>query len=94
MKRQTLETVAALVRAAIPDTSERNDVLALLERGFNPVRKDKMLKPREACEVAGVTRKTLRIWERKGYIHPQRISKYRIRWSRNELERFANGCVD
>lgn len=91
MRKETRQTVAALIRAAGMDSSEQAAVLSALDRAENKPRPDKMLTPGEACALAEVTRKTLRKWERAGYLHPRRITRSRIRWSRNELEKFLTG---
>ncbi len=88
MKQETKKTVAAFVAAAIADPEERAAVLERLEGKTMPPKRDKLLTGREACELAGCARKTLRDWELKGYLHPKRITRQRVRWSRNELENF------
>lgn len=91
MRKETRQTVAALIRAAGMESSEQAAVLSALDRAENKPRPDKLLTPREACTFAEVTRKTLRRWEVEGHLHPRRITKSRIRWSRNELEKFLMG---
>lgn len=91
MKDATRKTVAALIKAAGMDAAEQAAVLSALDRADGQPRPDKLLTPRQACALAEVGRKTLRAWEKAGYLHPRRITKYRIRWSRNELETFLMG---
>lgn len=86
MKPETLETARAIVAAAINDKGERAEALAMLTPKGD--RRDKMLTTRAACQMAEVNPKTLFRWERKGYLHPRRITPSRVRWSRNELETF------
>ena len=86
MNPTTIETARAIITAAIPDKGERAEVLALLKPA--PERRDKMLATSAAAKMAGVHPKTLSHWEKKGYLHPKRITPSRMRWSRNELETF------
>lgn len=87
MNEETRRAVAAFVRAAIQDPAEREAAIAAIEKP-KPERRDKMLTGREACRFAGVARKTLRDWEKKGLIHGRHITPKRVRFSRNELEGF------
>lgn len=86
MKPETRKTMTAFADAAIADKGEREEVKAL----FDPkhTRGDRQLTTGEACRLAGVVSKTLYRWERQGHLHPARITKSRVRWSRAELEDF------
>ena len=86
MTPQTMTTAAALLSAGIADPAERSEAIAALKERAD--RRDKMLTTRAACQLAEVNPKTLFRWERKGYLHPRRITPSRVRWSRNELETF------
>ncbi len=86
MKVETLKTATALLTAGIPDKAEQSELLALLKA--RAVRNERMLTTRAACQFAGVCKKTLFRWERKGYLHPKRITPSRVRWSQTELETF------
>lgn len=68
-----------------PRQNERAEVLKFFER---PLPRDTLLTTRKAADFAGVHRKTLFGWERKGYLHPKRITPSRVRWSKRELESF------
>lgn len=81
-----MTTAAALLTAGIADPTERAEAISALKA--RAVRRDKMLTTREAAALAGVHPKTLYQWEGKGYLKPRRITPSRVRWSRNELERF------
>ena len=86
MKPETMTTAAALLTAGIQDQRERAEVLSALKAQAD--RRDRMLTTAAAAKFAGVHRKTLFAWERKGYLRPHRITPSRVRWSRNELETF------
>ena len=86
MKPETLTTAAALLTAGIPDQRERAEVLSALKAQAD--RRDKMLTTRQAAELAQAHRKTLFAWARRGFLNPHRITKSRVRWSRNELQDF------
>lgn len=92
MKSETMQMVSALIGAAVKDSAEREEVLAKLRSKTQAP--DKLLKTREAAELAGCTRHTLRAWEKKGFLHPRRITKARVRWSRNELQDFLCGLAE
>lgn len=85
VKPETMTTATALLAAGIPDKNERAEVLKFFER---PLPRDTLLTTRKAAHLAGVHRKTLFGWERKGYLHPKRITPSRVRWSKRELESF------
>ena len=92
MKLETRKTVEALVRAAIADPAERD---AVLEAVAAPAeRKDRALKTREACALAGVSARTLQIWAREGKLHPKRATRSHVRYSRNELESFLGYALE
>lgn len=86
MKTDTIKRTEALLTAGISDPGERADVLALFRESID--RRDKFLTTSAAAKLAGVHRKTLFSWERKGYLQPRRITPSRVRWSRRELEHF------
>ncbi len=86
LKPETMTTAAALLSAGIPDQRERAEVLSALQAQAD--RRDRMLTTAAAAKFAGVHRKTLFAWERKGYLKPRRITPSRVRWSRNELQDF------
>lgn len=86
MNETTRKAVEAFVRGAIADPAEREAAIAAIQP--KPERRDKMLTGREACRFAGVARKTLRDWEKKGMIRGRHITAKRVRFSRNELEEF------
>ena len=86
MKKSTLEMVGSILKAAITDSTEREEALRRL---MNPKEKpDKQLTTKQACELAQVCPKTLFRWEIQGHLHATRATRSRIRWSRNELEKF------
>lgn len=86
MKPETITTATALLTAGISDPRERADALSFFRAQAE--RKDKMLTTAAAAQFANVHQKTLFAWERKGYLHPRRITPSRVRWSRRELETF------
>ena len=86
MKPETLQTATALLTAGIPDKSEQAELLTMLKARV--ARKERMLTTRAACQFAGVCKKTLFRWEKKGYLHPKRITPSRVRWPQSELETF------
>lgn len=86
MKRETIETVTALIRAGVQDATEREAALAAIQRASRPERPDRMLTGTEAARLAGVCRKTLRDWEHRGLIHGRHVTRSRVRFSHNELE--------
>lgn len=88
MKRETLKMVEALIRAAVTDPVERDELLKRIAEKPKIERKDKMLTGKDAAQLAGVTRRTIARWEQEGYIHGRHITRSRVRFSRNELEDF------
>lgn len=86
VKTETVTTATALLTAGISDPRERAEALAAFKATAD--RRDRMLTTAAAATLAGVHRKTLFQWERKGYLKPRRITPSRVRWSRNELENF------
>ena len=93
MKAATIRKLEKIVPLAFDDPKEAQEVWDTFNRGRNLEReeRDKLLKTKEACQLAQVTWKTLRGWELKGYIHARRITQRRIRWSRRELVAFLEG---
>lgn len=89
MKETTRETMKQLARAAIADPAEREEVFALFREKKET--RDKLLTGVEASKVAGVTRRTLRDWELKGWVKARRITPHRVRFSLCELETFLSG---
>ena len=87
MKKETMKTVEALVRAGIADPAECAAVLARLA-GQSPARRDKLLTAKQAAEIAGVHKRTVQAWGHKGFLHPKKITSRRVRFSRAELEDF------
>ena len=81
-----MNTMTALARAGIQDPNERAEVLSMLKP--RPPVRDRMLSTGAAATLAGVHRKTLFAWARKGYLTPKRITPSRVRWSKSELENF------
>lgn len=88
MKKETMKTAEALVRAGIPDPAECAAVLARLSGQAGKERRDKMLSAKEAAVIAGVHKRTIQLWEKKGFLHGRHITSKRVRFSRNELEQF------
>lgn len=88
MKLETKHNLTAFVRATVVDPLELADVLARIEGKPKPTRRDKMITSKEAAEIAGVHKKTIQAWGRKGLLTPRRITRRRVRFSRNELEQF------
>ena len=86
MRKETRNTVEAFARAAITDPAERDEVLQAVAAPRE--RKDRALKAKEACALAGVSPRTLPIWTRAGKLHPRRATRSHVRYSRNELEAF------
>lgn len=93
MKVETRKTVEAFAKAAIQDPAERDAVLAALNRPKTE-RRDKMITGKEAARLAGVTRHTIREWEKLGHLHGKHITPRRVRFSRNELEEFLCEAVE
>jgi len=88
MKQETRELVKGLVRAAINDPAEREEVLAAL-RERKPER-EKLVNGQEAARIAGITRRTLALWEKKGWVRGRHITPRRVRFSVAELEEFLS----
>ena len=86
MKPETINTATALLSAGIADKHERAELLAFLRKQVEC--RDKLMTTAVAAKFADVHPKTLFAWERKGYLHPRRITPSRGRWSRLELEAF------
>lgn len=86
MRTETKQSLEAFARAAIADPVERDAALRAIAAPDE--RKDRALKTREACLLAGVSPRTLQIWTRAGKLHPKRPTRSHVRYSRNELERF------
>lgn len=86
MKSQTRSTLEAFARAAITDPAEREAALKAL--ATTQERKDRALKTKEACRLAGVSARTLQMWTKAGHLHPRRATRSHVRYSRNELESF------
>lgn len=96
ISERTMGMVRAFVESAVGNAGERRELLSRLaeervEREGAVGRADKWLTTREAAELFGVNRATLRNWEKRGRIRGRRWSKSKVRWSRNELEAFAAG---
>lgn len=94
MKTKTIQTMTSLARAAIEDPVELGDVLIRLEGKPEHAKRDKLLTSREAAEIAKVHKKTILAWGRKGLLTPRRITRRRVRFSRNELEQFLGETTE
>lgn len=86
MNETTRRMIESFAKTAISDPQEREAALAALQA--KAARRDKLLTGVEAARLAGVSRKTIRDWERKGLIRGRHITRSRVRFSRNELEAF------
>jgi len=86
MKPETITTAKAILSAAITDKGERDELLKALAP--KPPVREKLLTTKAASALAECHPKTLFSWARKGYLTPRRITARRVRWSKNELERF------
>lgn len=86
MRSDTLHSLEAFARAAIADPVERDAALRAISAPAE--RKDRALKTKEACRLAGVSARTLQIWTKQGHLHPKRATRSHVRYSRNELEAF------
>ena len=86
MNQNTRRLIESFANSAITDPKQREAVLVALQPKAE--RRDKLLTGVEAARLAGVTRKTIRDWERKGLIRGRHITRSRVRFSRNELETF------
>lgn len=86
MKAETRKTIEAFVRAAVTDPDER--AAALKAIAIPPERRDRPLRTKEACALAGISARTLQVWAKEGKIHPLRATRSHVRYSRNELESF------
>lgn len=88
MDKLKLEKARVLL-GTVFERDELADVMSRLDPPKETAKRpDKHLTTREACRLAGVHRKTLGTWAKKGFLHPNRITPSRFRWSRNELETF------
>lgn len=87
MRQATLKTGETVLQAVITDPEERAEAMARW-RGEKPARRDKMLTAKEAAAIAGVHKKTIQLWDKKGLLHGRHITARRVRFSRNELEDF------
>lgn len=92
MKTETRQTIEAFVKAAIQDPAERDAVLKAVAAHVE--RKDKALKTREACRLAGVSARTLQIWAKEGKVHPMRATRSHVRYSLRELEGFLGYSLE
>ena len=90
MNNETRKMLVAFARSAVTDPGEREAALAALAPRRDE-RPDKFLKTKEAMQLAAVTWKTLRRWEKSGKLHPRHLTPRIVRWSRNELEAFLFG---
>lgn len=90
MKAETRKKLEGFIRFSIEDPAECAEALALLCGIAKPGKqeRDKWLKSREAAEIANVSRKTILLWGRLGYLHSRKHGKRRLRFSRNELLQF------
>ncbi len=86
MKTATRKTLEAFIRAAITDPDER--AAALKAIAIPPERRDRPLRTKEACALAGISARTLQVWAKEGKIHPIRATRAHVRYSRDELEAF------
>lgn len=86
MNESTRNTIVTFVKGAIADPLQQKEALAALQPKSE--RRDKLLTGAEAARMAGVARKTIRDWEKKGLIRGRHITRSRVRFSRNELEAF------
>jgi len=84
MNAETRRTLAAFARAAIADPAERDAALAALAAPQE--RRDRPLKTKDACRLAGVSARTLQLWAKAGKLHPRRASRSHVRYSQAELE--------
>ena len=96
MKAETRKKLEGFIRFSIEDPREAAEALALLcgiggEK--EKPKRDKLMTSKEAAEFAGVHRTTILLWGRLGYLNPRRITDRRIRFSRNELERFLEDGI-
>ena len=82
MRPETMAMLKGLVMAAVPDAEERKEALSALSRAG----RDEWLTPGQAMRFAGVCRKTLFNWEKKGLLHPKKPTKGKTRFSKSELE--------
>ena len=92
MRPETRSTIEALARAAIQDPAEREAVLKAVAAPSE--RKDRALKTKEACRLAGVSARTLQIWSRAGKLHPARATRSHVRYSLRELENFLGYSLE
>jgi hypothetical protein len=87
--KQTIETILTM------DPSITSEESTAIKRVLcNRVQKRELINARQACEILGVTRRTLRIWEIKGRVKGIRHSLRQIRFDKNEIERLAYCGMD
>ena len=86
MNTSTRLSLEAFARAAIADPVERDAALRAISAPTE--RRDRPLKTRDACRLAGVSARTLQIWTKHGHLHPRRATRSHVRYSLRELENF------
>lgn len=53
--------------------------------------KPRPILPKEAAQILGVCRRSLSRYEKRGVLHPIRVSAKKIRYDAREVERLATG---
>ena len=89
MKDAIRRQMLAFADAAIQDAEDRQEVHAL----FRPKR-DRLLTGREAAELAQITRRTLRNWEKRGWVKSVHVTPRRVRFSLAALQQFLGETVE
>ena len=93
LNETTRRLLTAFTKSAVSDPEQQRAALAALAP-HREERPDHWMKTREALSFCGVASwKTLRRAEKDGKLHPRRLSKRMLRWSRNELEHWLFGAA-
>ena len=91
MLASTLATIETVIRADTSVGEEQTQrILEACRRSSRPGRR---VTVRKAAEVLGVHPRTISRYVQEGKLHAIRLSKRRIRYDLNEVERFAMNGV-
>ena len=84
---QTRAIIMATVNNDLSATPEdRNKIENLLE---GKIEKKRLIQTKEACDILGVTSKTLYNYTQKGLLHPIKYSYSKLRYDAYEVEKLA-----
>ena len=61
---------------------------------MNDEKPERLLKPREFCEIVGISYQTFKKWVRNGRVHVVRLPSGRLRVPYSEVERILGRKVE